>query len=155
MKKYTVGFLLLFGISFASTALATSSTCYEYYLGDTPYIAHKSTYSASDAALAPTFGMKTLVTSPALPEINNYWSANSGGGSQTIADTPYFAGYWSWAGAGATGVLEYPTFYFVESTLSTCSEDQTYGPPTGTYVDINPNTAWEGQTVYFSWGHLA
>lgn len=150
-----VGTKLLFAtcwLLLANAAFATTSTCYEYYIGSTPYVAHQSTYSSGDAALGPTFGMKTEVTYPSLPVIDSYWSASSSGGSQTIADTPYSSGYWGWSGAAAIGTYNAPEFYYETSTFSQCSHSQTYGNPTGVFVDINPNTAIVGQTVYFSWG---
>lgn len=143
--------ILICGLILANSVFATTSTCYEYYIGSTPYVAHQSTYSSGDAAFGPTFGMKTEVIYPSLPVINSYWPASSSGGSQTIADTPYYAGYWAWLGAAAIGVYN-GDFYYETPTFSSCSHNQTYGKPTSVYVDINPTTAYEGQTVLFSWG---
>lgn len=146
-------FLIVIGSLFvANSAFATTSTCYEYYVGSTPYIAHKGSYTSSDAALDPTLGMKTDVTSPSLPVTDTYWPVSSGGGSETVADTPYYAGYWAWNGASAIGVYDAPTFYYQTPTFHTCAHNQTYGKPTNVFVDVNPNTAYVGQTVLFSWG---
>ena len=92
------------------------------------------------------------MSSPFSNTLYNYWSANPSGGSQTIGGKPA-AGLWIWRGESAIGSLEGRVFTYIISTRSApCNGSAIFGPPTNTYIDINPNTVWEGQRVYVSWG---
>lgn len=153
MKKYISITLLFLSAYMTNNAAASTSSCTEYYVGTAPYMAHSSTYSASEAALDIVFGMTSSQASPFVSEYKSYYTPNGSGGSETVAGPVTYAGVWTIGGVSAIGHHESPYFVYVPSTYSNvCTKSKTYNKPSSAYMDINPSTAVAGDSVNFQWG---
>lgn len=153
MKKFILMTFLFLSVYMANNAAASVSSCYEYYVGNAPYLAHSGTYSASEATLDVEFGMTSTQINPSPNTYKSYYTPSGSGGTEVVAGPVTYSGYWNITGISAIGHHSGGNFIYIEYTHSlTCAVSGQYNSPTNTYLNISPSTAIVGDSVNFQWG---